>query len=75
MFFGFKPKLNAKSFASGRETYRGPYTASSKSVRQSNEYLENNIVDFNTKIVNGFRDAGRYGRYQRRCIQINKKIS
>ena len=63
MFFGFKPKLNAKSFASGRETYRGPYTASSKSVRQSNEYLENNIVDFNTKIVNGFRDAGRYGKF------------
>jgi len=63
MFFGLHPKLNAKSFASGKETYRGPYVASKNSVRQTNDYIDNNIIDFDEKIINGFRDAGRDAKF------------
>ena len=63
MFFGLHPKLNAKSFASGKETYSGPYVASKNSVRQTNDYIDNNIIDFDEKVINGFRDAGRDGKF------------
>ena len=63
MFFGLHPKLNAKSFASGKETYKGPYLASKNSVRQTNNYIDNNIIGIDEKIINGFRDAGRNAQF------------
>ncbi len=63
VFFGLHPKLNAKSFATGKETYRGPYVASAKSVHQTNDYIDKNTIGFDAKIVNGFRDAGRNAKF------------
>ena len=82
VLFGFNPKLNAKSFAAGKETYRGPYVASAKSVRQTNDYIAKNIIGFDSEIVNGFRDAGRAARFtkfgdiitsEREIITIDKQ--
>lgn len=63
ILFGLHPKLNAKSFASGKESYRGPYVASAKSVRQTNDYIHKNTIGFDSEIVNGFRDAGRNAKF------------
>lgn len=60
---GFYEKLTAKSFATGKETYRGPYVASAKSVQQTNAYIDKNTIGFDSKIVNGFRDAGRNAKF------------
>ncbi len=72
-FLRLQPKLNAKSFASGKETYRGPYIASAKSVRQTNDYINKNTIGFDSEIVNGFRDAGHNAKFTKFGDVISSK--
>lgn len=58
-FFGLREKLNAKSFADGSHTPKGPYVASRQSVAVSDKFLKQNYLSENDRIVNGFRDGGR----------------
>lgn len=80
--FGLRTKLNPKSFADGSHTPRGPYVNSRQAVNLSEEYLRNNCLMEDQRIVDGFRDAGggaffnHWGdviRAKREVITIDKK--
>lgn len=57
-FFGFRTKLNQKSFADGSHTPQKPFICSKRAAECSEEYLRTNYLSENQKIIDGFRDAG-----------------
>ena len=61
--FGFRTKLNSRSFSVGLDDFRGPYAASHDSVKLSNEYAVSNFLTENEKIINGFRDGGHNAEF------------
>ena len=63
--FGFRTKLNPKSFADGSHTPKGPYVNSRQAVDLTNEFLNKNYLLENEKIVDGFRDAGGGAQFSR----------
>ena len=75
-FFGFRTKLNPRSFSDGKPTPKFPYLASRESVKQSNRYLNENYISSREKIVDGFRDGGHSARYDKfgQSISGNREV-
>ncbi|MBD5402427.1 hypothetical protein HDR58_06460 [bacterium] len=82
-FFGFRTKLNPKSFANGSHTLQKPFICSKLAAELSEEYLRTNYLSENQKIIDGFRDAGggasfdNFGKVlyaKREVITIDKEL-
>lgn len=74
--FGFRKKVNPKTFASGEKTPNIPFVASKKSVEVSNRYVQNHRIGTSERIVDGFRDGGRDVRFDKwgKAISAHREI-
>lgn len=74
--FGFRQKVNPKTFSSGEKTPNIPFVASKKSVEVSNRYVQNHRIGTSERIVDGFRDGGRDVRFDKwgKAISANREI-
>lgn len=68
---GIRRKVNSQTFSSKTSTANIPYVASRTSVEASNSYIKSNVVSESEKIVDGFRDGGRYAQYDKWGKAIN----
>ena len=74
--FGFRQKVNPKTFSSGEKTPNIPFVASKKSVEVSNRYVQNHRIGTSERIVDGFRDGGRDVRFDKwgKAISAHREI-
>ena len=74
--FGFRQKVNPKTFSSGEKTPNIPFVASKKSVEVSNRYVQNHKIGTSERIVDGFRDGGRDVRFDKlgKAISAHREI-
>lgn len=74
--FGFRQKVNPKTFSSGEKTPNIPFVASKKSVEVSNRYVQNHRIGTSERIVDGFRDGGRDVRFDKwgKAISADREI-
>ena len=75
-FFGFRTKLNPKSFADGSHTPKVPFVASRQSVALSDSYLRTNYLSESDKIIDGFRDGGGGARFSEfgDCLLAKREV-
>ena len=74
--FGFRQKVNPKTFVSGEKTPNIPFVASKKSVEVSNRYVQNHRIGTSERIIDGFRDGGRNVRFDKwgKAISAHREI-
>lgn len=72
---GLRRKLKPNSFATN-EKINLPYVNSKNAVKLTNDYIDNNYLYYDQKIINGFRDAGRQAEFNKfgDVIYSNREI-